>query len=1489
MTTQPIDIIVRERGSRVVKRNLRELGGTAKGAGSSVTFLRNALGGLTAGFVVRQLGRIADSFTGINNLLRITATETSSVSDQYSALLDIANRTRAPLEALVRLYQKGSIASKELGASQDQLFQFVENVGLALAQQGGSVQAARGALLQLSQSLGSGIVRAEEFNSILEGAFPVAVAAANGLDRAGGSVAKLRSLIINGKVTSTEFFDAILSQTSELEEAFAKTIPTIGQAFNVLSNNFTTFIGELDQSLGITSGVAQAMIALGNNLDIVAALLGTVAAGFALAFAVRIIASIKAAVFQIIALEVALGAANVQQALLSAGAKRLQAVLLLLSANPLIAIGTALAAAAVSMSLMESRAERIDRNTRELADTVSTLREEFAQAGNNAEKLANALGKASLSKQLEKVEEISGDLGNNLEFLEAKLRGFSNSVNFEDFASPLFGGTSIDVDNFNALIDSFIDGSIKLEDLRKGLDAIGAADPKFRDMAIDALELTDQTITLRDDLNRAEAVVRLLNGTATEADRKLLGMEVAARGAASGADALANSAKNAVEPMRQLINFIPELSKLADQQDDLRAARAALAQGQADLNAQNASGEIGTAELIASQDRLMATYRRAVSEIDGTAEATRDANEALADYQRQSLLGSLDTQTRQLSEARAEYDELVKSLEAAGASTMDLARAQVAYNAVKKAILDSNRTTDDPTFNGDVVADLQRQGVLLAMNNREQEVANALSAASARLKRELEPAEKRRVEQLVAENQAIRDQQSLYGQGGIIDGLKQQASLLGQTNREQELSNTLLSAAQQLGRELTETEKSLLTALVGTNQTIKDRQTLFGEGGIVADLERQAELIGMSAREQEVANALFAAAGRLGRDLTETEAGLLKMRLETNQVLKDNQALFGEGGIIEGLERQASLIGLTNRELEVSNALFSASRQLGRDLTDVEEELLKARLENIQALKDQQILFGVQGIVTQLERQAELIGLSSREQEKSNVLFSAAQRLSRDLTDAERQRLVTQVTFNQALKDQNILFGRGGVLPELERQAELLGMNNREQEVANALYSAAQRLGRDLLDTERQTIEQRVRDNQALQDRNTIYRETLPQLEREAELLGMGARQREIAAAAMQVEQRLGRELGAQERSDLETQLQRNRALEEQASILDNLRSPMEDIRADLEALNALWDQGKLTLKEYNKSLTELRLAYLETQDTFSAGIERGFLKVRESIGTLSEGIEDTFVNAFEGASDALKDFIQTGEADFRGFVASIFDDLSNLVFDQFVKKPLLDTLGGVLNEFGFNIPGLGGGGEAAQLQVAATSLTTAGASLNSAAAALSAGAGGGVGGISGIADAAEETGIFDDLTSSLGGMFDDLTSSLGNVFSNLSSSIGSLFSSLGGGSGVGGLFSSIVSGIAGGIGGAGGIGFATGGGFNVEGGGGVDSQLVAFRASPGERVDVTRPGEQGSSGGQGDVIQFNITTPDAESFKRSEPQIAARMARTIQRGRRNL
>ena len=77
--------------------------------------------------------------------------------------------------------------------------------------------------------------------------------------------------------------------------------------------------------------------------------------------------------------------------------------------------------------------------------------------------------------------------------------------------------------------------------------------------------------------------------------------------------------------------------------------------------------------------------------------------------------------------------------------------------------------------------------------------------------------------------------------------------------------------------------------------------------------------------------------------------------------------------------------------------------------------------------------------------------------------------------------------------------------------------------------------------------------------------------------------------------------------------------------------------------------------------------------------------------------------------------------------------------------------------------------------------------------------------------------------------------------------------------------------------------GFATGGSFTVGGSGGVDSSVVKFMATPGERVTIETPEQQReragkkTAGSSGHNISIVVYAKDVESFKRNKQQVLSK------------
>lgn len=79
---------------------------------------------------------------------------------------------------------------------------------------------------------------------------------------------------------------------------------------------------------------------------------------------------------------------------------------------------------------------------------------------------------------------------------------------------------------------------------------------------------------------------------------------------------------------------------------------------------------------------------------------------------------------------------------------------------------------------------------------------------------------------------------------------------------------------------------------------------------------------------------------------------------------------------------------------------------------------------------------------------------------------------------------------------------------------------------------------------------------------------------------------------------------------------------------------------------------------------------------------------------------------------------------------------------------------------------------------------------------------------------------------------------------------------------------------------------FATGGSFMVGGPGGIDSQLVAFRATPGERVTVNTPQQS-----EGPKMNFtiNLTAPGGFESRETQQQAASKIASMVEMASRRM
>lgn len=269
------------------------LGSGAAGAGNGLAALARQVAGLVSAYIgVREVLAAADAYTTLENKLKTTTDTARQLTAVENELFQIANSTRQPVQETTGAFVRFDTAMKQLGAGQKETLQFTKTLNQAIALSGATTQEAQAGMLQLAQAFGAGKLQGDEFRSIMENLPVVADILAKSL---GVTRGELKKMSTDGKLTAEVMRTAFAKAREEIDQKFAKSVPTLAQSMVVLKNNFIQFIGELDKGTGASAALAQAILWVSNNMKLVATAFAVVAGLAIVAFWGQIAAAIGVA------------------------------------------------------------------------------------------------------------------------------------------------------------------------------------------------------------------------------------------------------------------------------------------------------------------------------------------------------------------------------------------------------------------------------------------------------------------------------------------------------------------------------------------------------------------------------------------------------------------------------------------------------------------------------------------------------------------------------------------------------------------------------------------------------------------------------------------------------------------------------------------------------------------------------------------------------------------------------------------------------------------------------------------------------------------------------------------------------------------------------------------------------------------------------------------------------------------------------------------
>ena len=238
-------------------KNARNAGSGMKNAGGAASGLKTSMsmlaGAISVSLIIewgKRFLEVADNMTQLQARIARLSTDAKTANETFSSLANIASTTGASLSDTTKLWETLTSSLKEAGATNAQVLNLTDTLQKIGRIGGSSTEEMANALRQFGQSIASGTIRAEEFNSILEQMPELARQIAAGL---GISMGELRARMLDGKLTAEDALNAIQDRTSVVNAEFAKLPRSISQATGSLETSFAKMIASINDATGASS------------------------------------------------------------------------------------------------------------------------------------------------------------------------------------------------------------------------------------------------------------------------------------------------------------------------------------------------------------------------------------------------------------------------------------------------------------------------------------------------------------------------------------------------------------------------------------------------------------------------------------------------------------------------------------------------------------------------------------------------------------------------------------------------------------------------------------------------------------------------------------------------------------------------------------------------------------------------------------------------------------------------------------------------------------------------------------------------------------------------------------------------------------------------------------------------------------------------------------------------------------------------------------
>lgn len=247
MSTNQINIVIKEDGSRVVKRNLEEMGEGALNANEAVEVLKKGLEGLVAAEAVRAIVEMVNEYQELHNQLLFVTTGQANMNAVFAKLAEVAAETHTSLADNIGEFTQLTQATHDLGLSQKEVIEFQTRLNEAVKLSGINGKSGADAVNALSKSLTTGRLEGATFTRTLQQVPVVGDILAKSL---GVTRGQLKDMAQSGELSAKQLVDAFEKVGPAIDKQFKGIQPTIKEAFDELKDQLTVTVGAFSDATG---------------------------------------------------------------------------------------------------------------------------------------------------------------------------------------------------------------------------------------------------------------------------------------------------------------------------------------------------------------------------------------------------------------------------------------------------------------------------------------------------------------------------------------------------------------------------------------------------------------------------------------------------------------------------------------------------------------------------------------------------------------------------------------------------------------------------------------------------------------------------------------------------------------------------------------------------------------------------------------------------------------------------------------------------------------------------------------------------------------------------------------------------------------------------------------------------------------------------------------------------------------------------------------